>query len=471
VTYKAIYNLFFSPLKQIPGPTLWALSSTPYVYYEVRGIIVYKLLALHEKYGGVVRVAPDQISYANEDAWRDVWAHRQGHQEFPKAYSAPSLNGVYGILTANRENHSRFRRLLSHSFSEAAVREQQSNIQMYVDLLTKDLKNHAAEGPQNIVKWLNWTSFDIISHLAFGECFGCLEESNTHPWISAIFGNIKALTTMNALRQLGAGLVLPYLVPPKAKALRKYNWDYSSKKIEDRLKRGSSEGDFWDHVLRKSEVSKPASGMSVEEMKSNASHIVLAGSETTSTLLSGCIWYLLRNPDTMAKTVQEIRSNFKSTEDINLFSLMDLKYTEAVLEETMRIYPPVPIQSARTVPAGGDTVSGVFLPGGTRIVVAQYVPNHLHSNFSKPDKFIPERFLGAKEFENDNYAVLKPFSVGPRNCIGRNLANAEMRLILTKLLYNFDLELDKRSINWIQGQKTYSLWEKPPLWIVVKPAN
>jgi cytochrome P450 len=66
-------------------------------------------------------------------------------------------------------------------------------------------------------------------------------------------------------------------------------------------------------------------------------------------------------------------------------------------------------------------------------------------------------------FHNDSRAVLQPFSVGPRNCIGRNLAYNEMRLILARVLWNFDLELCDESRDWNE-QKSFLLWEKPALW-------
>jgi cytochrome P450 len=108
------------------------------------------------------------------------------------------------------------------------------------------------------------------------------------------------------------------------------------------------------------------------------------------------------------------------------------------------------------------------------VVVAQpYASFHSHLNFHLPDSFIPERFLndGDPVFANDNRDVFQPFSLGPRNCIGQNLANVEMRLILAKLLFNFDLELDKaRTSNWLD-QKAFTLWEKPPLWVKLRPAR
>jgi len=97
----------------------------------------------------------------------------------------------------------------------------------------------------------------------------------------------------------------------------------------------------------------------------------------------------------------------------------------------------------------------------------QYVSYRLGSNFHRPEEFLPQRWLGDVEFADDNRAVFQPFSVGPRNCVGRNLAYAEMRLILAKVLYNFDLDLDVKTGQWMD-QKVYTLWEKKPLWVKLK---
>lgn len=224
---------------------------------------------------------------------------------------------------------------------------------------------------------------------------------------------------------------------------------------------GSENGDFLDNIYRHS---GKETGMTEGEIVANASNLVLAGSETTATLLSGCVYMLLRNPEKLGKVVKEIRGAFDSDREIDLFSTSKLDYTLAVLDETMRIYPPVPNQIGRTVPRGGDTVMDIWIPAGTKIQIPQYVAGHLESNFARPEEFIPERFLGAEEFKDDNFAVFQPFSVGSRNCIGRNLAYAEMRLILAKFLFNFDIELDKQTGDWT-NQKSYILWEKHPLWV------
>jgi averantin hydroxylase len=138
----------------------------------------------------------------------------------------------------------------------------------------------------------------------------------------------------------------------------------------------------------------------------------------------------------------------------------------------MRIYPPVPNQPPREAPPGGIVIDDKAVPGRTTIYVAQWILSHSENFWARPFEFHPERFLKdanqvPEEFKHDDHSAFEPFSVGPRNCIGRNLAYAEMRLMLTRVLFDFDLELDERSRGWADGQKAFKLWMKPPLWIKI----
>ena len=121
-------------------------------------------LEAHKKYGTVVRMAPNELSWIDAGVWKDVWAHRQGHQEFMKDEQdrIKHPNGHFGILNASRENHSRFRRLLSHAFSEKGMKEQQPQIIKYVDMLINDLKGAGADEPQDIVTWFNVSRRNLL---------------------------------------------------------------------------------------------------------------------------------------------------------------------------------------------------------------------------------------------------------------------------------------------------------------------
>jgi averantin hydroxylase len=320
-------------------------------------------------------------------------------------------------------------------------------------MLIEGLKESIGKEPQDLVVWFNWTTFDIIGRLAFGESFGCLEKRENHPWIETVFGNMKAGTFISSMDRVGLGWLKPYLIPKGAAQIRMKNYQFTEDKIHKRVALGDKNGDFWDNVLKHDEEH---GRMSIHEMTANASNIVLGGSETTATLLSGCIYMLLLHPSVMEKVIAELRQHFTSSDDIDLFTVSDLTYTLAVLQETMRIYPPVPTQAPRGVPQGGDTVGDRYIPEGTKITMCQYAVNHLESNFKYPDNFIPERFMGDPSFVDDHFDAFQPFSVGARNCIGKTLAYAEMRLILARVLWEFEFELTKETGNWMD-QKIYIL--------------
>jgi cytochrome P450 len=154
-----IYNVYFHPLRDLPGPKLWAASSIPINLSEYRGTIHQDLLALHNKYGKVVRIGVNDVSYTDATVWKEVFSNRPGHEEFAKEFAIPNFNGHFSILSCDRPTHSRYRKLLSHSFSDKAIREQQANIRVYADLLMEGLQDASSKGPQNMVAWFNWATF------------------------------------------------------------------------------------------------------------------------------------------------------------------------------------------------------------------------------------------------------------------------------------------------------------------------
>jgi|SRR5690242_10172411 len=107
----------------------------------------------------------------------------------------------------------------------------------------------------------------------------------------------------------------------------------------------------------------------------------------------------------------------------------------------------------------------------------QWAVYHCPSNFILPEDFRPERWLGPDhplydpQFIADKKQVFQPFAFGPRNCIGKNLAYAELRLIAARLFWNFDIALKPESNGWPDQQKAFLVWEKGPLMVQLKQAE
>ncbi|WDK16631.1 cytochrome P450 [Colletotrichum graminicola] len=466
--WNVVYNVYFHPLRDYPGPKLFAATHIPFSRMIISGKSHKRLAELHKQHGPFVRLGPNTIDCADPRAFKDLMGHSKGGGGVENGKDPINTrNRPRSIINSGREDHARIRRVLSHGFSAQSMVEQQPLIQKQIDMLVQRLHEHCENGskPLNMVAWYNYTTFDIIGDLALGEPFGCLERSDYHPWVASIFNAIHATVYRN---QFGRYWITQSfarrLIPKRLKEGLEFHDQTSHEKIQRRMALGESRPDFVQSMMMK-EGSLAMSELEVEE---TANTLIIAGSETTASVLSGVTFFLTTHPDAMAKLVEEVRTSFSSEKEIDVLSVQKLRYMLAVLDESMRLYPVVPIGLTRIVKPGGDYICGRFVPGGTRVLVSQWPMYHNEKHFAQPESFIPERWLGDARFTDDYKSALQPFSVGPRNCIGRNLAMSEMRVILARVIWNFDMEIAEDSRNWTE-QELFGLWKKGPLNVYLTP--
>ncbi|KAK4062902.1 hypothetical protein Trihar35433_8697 [Trichoderma harzianum] len=427
-----------------------------------------KILELHQTYGDVVRVAPNELAYIDGAAWNDIMGHRKRGQGENGKDPVFWKSQQHSVISADRENHTRMRRTLAHGFSAQAMMDQQPLIQGYVDMLISRLRDNCADGtrPLEMTSWYNWATFDIIGDLAFGEPFGCLENSDYHPWVSLLFTRIRTSAANNVLRRFPFGeKLIQLLVSKQDRQKFQEHYQLTQEKVNKRLAETEPRSDFMEVMTKREGAMK----FSYPELLDNASLLIIAGSETTATTLSGVTYLLLTHPEVLQKTTEEVRSSFSNESEIDLLSVQKLNYMMAALQETLRMYPPVPTAIPRKAQPGGDVICGQYVPENTVLGIWQWPMYHNAKNFTLPDSYIPERWLGDARFSSDPQDVLQAFSFGPRNCIGKNLAYAEMRLILAKILWNFDISLHPDSKDWLQDNRAFTLWQKPDLNIYIKP--
>ncbi|KAK1958659.1 cytochrome P450 [Colletotrichum sublineola] len=465
--YNAVYNVYFHPLRHYPGPKLFAATPVMLSKMITSGKAHQKLAELHKRYGPVVRLGPDTIDWADPRAFKDLMGHSKGGEGMEN-YRDPvnARNRPHSIINAGREDHARMRRVLAQGFSAQSMVEQQPLIQKQIDLLIQRLHEHCKDGePLNMVAWYNYTTFDIIGDLAFGEPFGCLEKSDYHPWVSSIFNAIHANIYRNQFQRYW--ITQPFalwLIPKRLKEHGRRHNQLSLDRVRKRMALGESRPDFVQSMMMK----EGSLALSQIEIEQTADTLILAGSETTASVLSGVTFFLTTHPDVLAKLAEEVRTSFSSEKDIDVLSVQKLRYMLAVLDESMRVYPVVPVGLTRIMKPGGDYVCEKFVPEGTRVMISQWPMYRNEKYFAQPESFIPERWLGDARFVDDKRSALQPFSVGPRNCIGRNLAMSEMRVILAKVIWNFDMEIADDSRNWAD-QELYGLWKKGPLNVRLTP--
>jgi cytochrome P450 len=193
-------------------------------------------------------------------------------------------------------------------------------MQKYIGLLIDHIRDQAGKGIEfDIVSLLNWTTFDIIGELTFGEPFGALETKHGHPWIDNFFSTMKPVCILFELMEMPGGMFLmnTFIRPILKKKVKMA--DFVQEKIEKRVERGVGDRpDLMSFVLKNNDEGK---GMSKREIITTFNVIIIAGSETTATLLSGAVFLLQKNPRVLQKLKDKVRGTFKDDKEINLLKV------------------------------------------------------------------------------------------------------------------------------------------------------
>jgi cytochrome P450 len=252
---NAIYNIYFHPLRRFPGPVSHAISRIPYFYRACSGTLPFDMLSLHARYGDIVRIAPDELAFSHPDAWKDIMGHKNGLPEMAKAdwFYRPLVDEPLHVVNEDNDQHKRLRRQLAYGFSDKGMKEQEGLIRGYVDILLGKLREMAGAGDAiTISDWYNFTTFDIIGDLAFGQPFGCLEGSAYDRWIQSIFDTghlgsyLQALTFYPWLRS-----AIMALVPQPVKDGAQRHKDLAKKKMLQRMAMPGDRADLIEGLLKK----------------------------------------------------------------------------------------------------------------------------------------------------------------------------------------------------------------------------
>lgn len=203
------------------------------------------------------------------------------------------------------------------------------------------------------------------------------------------------------------------------------------------------------HYLLRGKDPETGAAFSRTELASESELLLIAGGDTTAAVVSALFFYLLHNPRTLDRLVAEIRSHFSTLEEVRPATLKSasLPYLRACLDETMRVSAPVGGPLTRKILPGGAVIDGEFYPEHTEVAVTTYVVHHREETFPDRFAFRPERWIvdPAKDVTEQDVAAAQaafaPFSLGPRGCVGKNLAYAELHTIVARLLWEFDVKL------------------------------
>ncbi|KZP31904.1 cytochrome P450 [Athelia psychrophila] len=445
------YRLLLHPLRSFPGEKLAALSEWHWCYHAKNGSSY--LSVLHQKYGPVVRIAPNSLHFSDYRAYHDIYSpgskfikDRHYYNSFDQeecsfGWSDPQL------AKARRD-------VLSPLFSRSAILKLENVVQEKVDLLFSQILVHS-NLPIDLSYAFRSVAMDIISSYCFAECYSLLTYPNfQHPMLRGMDSGVEFLWVLLAFPFLL--VVLPWLEPVMGYINTDLKADLDVRarltaQVDKLLKDpGSLEGA--EHEIIYHHLMNPKPGKSVGDFKMpsrtslihESENLLSAGSDTVGITATVGTFHVLSNERIQRLLVQELTQAWPElASPMSLAKLEKLPYLTAVIKESLRMSGGVLSPLPRIVRPNSTVVAGVTVPAGTSISICSTFVHFNADIFTDPTVFNPERWLQPDSAKLDNFQVA--FSRGPRSCLGINLAWCELYLIFATLFRKLDMELYETS--------------------------
>ncbi|KAI0086944.1 cytochrome P450 [Irpex rosettiformis] len=436
----------FHPLARYPGPLMCRVSKWWMVWETRGGQQHHWYKRMHEQYGDAVRTGPNDISFVDAS----IIASLMGTTGLPKGPSR-SAAGMFPAIKAlimfrDPVEHAHRRKPWNRAFNSAALKEYQPKVAHRASQLVEGLAKR--NGVADLSLWVSWFAYDFMGDMASGGGTAMMQNGDGDDlWYLLRTGMVSSFLfeQMNWLPH-----ILKYIPKFRDRVQRMRYMGINRAKA--RFERGAETKDLFYFLSNEdgSEKEKPPMPVVV----SDGALALIAGSDTTMIVLSALFWNILYQPEVYKRLREEVDKFYPSGEDsTSTEHHPQMAYLEAVINETLRMYPPVPSGSQRApLVGGGDRIIGqYYIPEGTTTRMHIYSLHRDPRNFTDPERYWPERWLiaeglgeanpnpGSKEGFVHNANAFIPFSFGPANCVGKNLAMQEMRVVVCHVVHELDL--------------------------------
>ncbi|KAF7187602.1 Pisatin demethylase [Pseudocercospora fuligena] len=459
LTY-AIYILFFSPDRDIPGPLIARFTALWYTRALLRGDFEEVNHDLHKKYGQAVRLAPGYYSISDPSAIRKIYSGPPNDPDtnYNKSpwYDAWFLPGSRILFNEpSAVIHSQMRRRYGEAYSMSFILSFEHYVDECITVFSQRLKEFYKAGkPVDLAWWFQCFAADAVGMTTYGQRFGYLDEGKD---IEGMLGIVHANTSYGAvigsyhwlhpflfhIMQFGSELGL---IDGNARAAV---GRYAATKLEERKRSRSKTRivkDQLDEFLAYQD--QHANSFNDFNILDALCANLVAGSDTTAITLCALIYHVHKDSRILAKLRKELDDADLSS-PVTLKQTLSLPYLQATISETLRLHPAVGLPLWRTVPPSGLQVDDILIPAGSNVGGNAWV---LHGD---SDVFRPERWLEASKEElaamsQNDFA----FGAGNRTCLGKNVSLIEIGKLVPELLRRFGFELVERE------------WETSSLWFV-----
>ncbi|KAK3331479.1 cytochrome P450 [Apodospora peruviana] len=441
----AIRRLYFHPLSSFPGPKLAALTLWNEFYWDVikRGSFIWQIQKIHQQYGPIVRINPHELHIIDPEFYDELYSSNRKLDKYRWWTNLAGADGS-GFATVPHDLHRLRRGALNPFFSVKSVSQLEPMIRQKIEKLCGRFTAIAAA---NEVVRLDAAfmalTMDIICDYSF---------ANDRRYLDAPDFEVKWKETILGAFEGGAlGRQFPWMVPLMKKlplsvvgAMNPavghlFSWQEGVKaQVKPILdgQDGEKKKRTIFHTLRDSDL--PKEEKTLQRLCDEGEILTGAGSETTAQTLTRILFYLKHVPQTLENLRAELDQAIPDSKEIPAWSeLQALPYLGAVIKEGLRLSYGTSVRLPR-IAHQDIKYKDYVIPAGTPVSQTPYFVLMHPDPFPEPTEFRPERWLQPGR-RLDKYLV--SFGRGTRQCLGINLAQAELHLALATVVARFDWEM------------------------------
>ncbi|KAF5234788.1 hypothetical protein FANTH_11977 [Fusarium anthophilum] len=334
-----IYRGWFHRLSRFPGP-FWARLSNLYITFRAfeKLRLFEEVQQLHRKYGDLVRIGPSELSIIDPRALQALHSNSSPCTKGPWYSIEHPIKALQ--MTRDKEEHAYRRKAWDLAFS--------SKGQYSIDI-----------------------SFDVMGDLAFGRTFDMLKDGTAHPFMELVHSNMLMAGSLSHLTWM-----FPLL--KRIPVLNQKNLEFQEwlkQQVDWRQKNKPDLPDVFSWILSDYNALNKPTAQDTINLRGDAQLIAVAGSDTTAASLTCLFFELAINPETCLNLQRELDQHYAEHDKPDHSSLSKLRYLQACINETMRLYPAIPSGLQRVTPPEGLDIGNTHLPGDTIVTIPTYTFN------------------------------------------------------------------------------------------------
>ncbi|KAF2188155.1 cytochrome P450 [Zopfia rhizophila CBS 207.26] len=433
-----LYPFVLSPVRHIPGPWYARISKLPLQYETYMRRRSQYATRLIKKYGPIVVIAPDQVHTTDDAAMKIIYDQTSLKTSFYSSMGSwKGVTSTLGFIDYHGAAPTRNNLILCFQNKNLAtlVENIDSHVMDFIRLIESKAKiNEPVDG----VVIFRLLALDIVTDILWGEETRLLK--NVSDETPDLLRRFHAFSTWNALKSFipGADLMVRLFGTSKWRQLRNdcNDMDVTAREALNRWENNKDthrEMDVLSMLQAMNDAEDPAKRVPNDHIPAYIVEMLAAGSSTTSHTAAFACWLLSRNESVQERLQEELFEAFPDADGMDFKKTMDLPFLDAVIKETMRLYPMIPGPLERFL--GKEVkVDGKVVPRGVVASTAAYNQGRLEEVYPDSEAWDPARWLNANDRMKLNWT---PFGYGSRACPGSNLAMTELKYMIGAIFRRF----------------------------------